>query len=158
LAEELIPHRTVSALMLATVIAGFAVYRSSTYQECTADKGKQASYQQQYERYGPLMVYIDCLGPFSHENHSPITAAFTVILALSTIALWVSTRDSALAARAAAEHIPRVERAYIYGGFGPHSGGRRYATDENGNDFIVASVTMANYGKTPGFIKTIRVT
>jgi hypothetical protein len=53
----------------------------------------------------------------------------------------------------AAEHIPRVERAYIYGGFGPQ-GWRRLCPC---GQFILVNVTMANYGKTPGFLKYIEV-
>jgi hypothetical protein len=38
-------------------------------------------------------VYRDCLGAFTHDNAEAIIAAFTIILALSTIFLWVATRD-----------------------------------------------------------------
>src|SRR5207249_9527867 len=89
------------------------------------------------------MIYIDCLGPFSHDNHGPITAAFTVILALSTIALRISTRDAALAAKAAAEHIPRVERGYIVGG-GP---------TPIGNGF--ACIDIVNYRKTAAILTKV---
>ena len=59
-------------------------------------------------------------------------------------------KATAAAANAAnsAEHIPKVERAYIYGGFG-------YRGLENQE--IVLQASMANYGKTPGFIETIEV-
>jgi hypothetical protein len=107
----------IFALML--IVAAYAVHRSSVYQECTAGKAEQASQQQQNEPRAQFIVYVDCLGPFAHENHGPIVAVFTIILAFSTIALWFSTRDAALAAKVAAEHIPRVERAYIHGGVHP---------------------------------------
>lgn len=82
---------------------------------------------------------------------------FTAILGVSTIFLWRATRDAAIAGKTAAEHIPRVERAYIYGGFGPQGDGRRYKIDEDLREYIATAVTMANYGKTPGFVKTISV-
>ena len=41
---------------------------------------------------------------------------FTLLLVISTTALWGSTRDAAYAAKIAAEHIPNVERAYLSGG------------------------------------------
>src|SRR5262245_21808002 len=40
----------------------------------------------------------------------------TALLALSTLLLWVYTRRLANAAKAAAEHVPAVERAYVFGG------------------------------------------
>src|SRR5205823_3382553 len=55
-------------------------------------------------------VYRDCLGGFVHHNGEALIAAFTVILALSTIFLWVATRDLVKDARNTAE---RELRAYI---------------------------------------------
>jgi hypothetical protein len=131
---------------IAVVLAGgiYAVYRSSIYQQCTTDKAKQASYQQEYKSYSTFMIHIDCLGPFAQENHGPIVAFFTIILAFSTIALWFSTRDAAIAAKAAAEHIPRVERAYVSGG--------AVGITNLPHHFMV---TIDNYGKTPAFVGTI---
>ena len=147
-------RKTIAAAMFALmlIVAAYAVYRSSVYQECTAEKAEQASRQQQNERHASFMVYVDCLGPFAHENHGPIVAVFTIILAFSTIALWVSTRDAALAAKAAAEHIPIVERAFIHGGV--HPKGRTLVCD---GEKIRVRFSMANYGKTPAFIKSVKV-
>jgi hypothetical protein len=75
-------------------------------------------------------------------------AGFTGILSVSTIFLWWSTRQAAFAAKAAAEHIPRVERAYIRGGTG-----QQRPVD----DGVQLFVTMNNYGKTPAFVGTITV-
>src|SRR5262249_56543811 len=44
------------------------------------------------------------------------TAAFTAVLAISTIGLWWSTRRLWRVTRIAAEHIPHVERAFVSGG------------------------------------------
>jgi hypothetical protein len=93
----------ISALAAMAVLCVYALYRSSVYQQCTADKATPSS-------------YVDCLGPFAHENHGAIVALFTIVLAVSTILLWLSTRDAAVAAKTAAEHIPIVERGYIIGG------------------------------------------
>jgi hypothetical protein len=149
----LIARKIVGAVTLALVliVAAYAVYRSSIYQECTT-KTEEARQQQQDERHASLMVYVDCLGPFAHENHGPIVAVFTIVLAFSTIALWVSTRDTALAAKAAAEHIPRVERAFIHGGV--HPDGRTLVCND---ERIRVRFSMANYGKTPGFIKCVKI-
>src|SRR5262245_59125212 len=40
----------------------------------------------------------------------------TALLALSTLLLWFYTRRLANAAKTAAEHVPAVERAYVFGG------------------------------------------
>ncbi|MBC8013937.1 MAG: hypothetical protein H7X74_07660 [Methyloceanibacter sp.] len=69
---------------------------------------------------------------------------FTALLALSTLLLWVYTRRAANAARVAAEHIPAVERAYVFGGptdlFLLH-------------DQASVRLAMQNYGRTPAVIR-----
>jgi hypothetical protein len=66
------------------------------------------------------------------------------LLALSTLLLWIYTRRAANAARAAAEHVPAVERAYVFGGptdlFLLH-------------DQATVRLAMQNYGKTPAVIR-----
>ena len=68
----------------------------------------------------------------------------TALLALSTLLLWFYTRRLANAARAAAEHVPAVERAYVFGGptdlFLLH-------------DQATVRLAMQNYGKTPAVIR-----
>ena len=66
------------------------------------------------------------------------------VLAVSTIALWWSTRRLWQVTRIAAEHIPHVERAYVSGG--------ATGVVESPQHF---AVTVDNYGKTPAFIGTI---
>ncbi len=71
-------------------------------------------------------------------------AILTALLALSTLLLWIYTRRAAIAARAAAEHVPAVERAYVFGGptdlFLLH-------------DQATVRLAMQNYGKTPAVIR-----
>jgi hypothetical protein len=61
-----------------------------------------------------------------------------------TLLLWFYTRRVANAARAAAEHVPAVERAYVFGGptdlFLLH-------------DQATVRLAMQNYGKTPAVIR-----
>ena len=70
--------------------------------------------------------------------------ALTALLALSTLLLWFYTRRVANAAKAAAEHVPAVERAYVFGGptdlFLLH-------------DQATVRLAMQNYGKTPAIIR-----
>src|SRR5262249_24504233 len=65
-------------------------------------------------------------------------ALFTLVLSLGTLALWWSTRRLWNVTRIEAEHIPRVERAYVSGG----------ATGVEGSPQHFA-VTVDNYGKNP---------
>ena len=69
---------------------------------------------------------------------------FTALLTLSTLLLWIYTRRVANAARIAAEHLPAVERAYVFGGptdlFLLH-------------DQASVRLAMQNYGKTPAVIR-----
>jgi hypothetical protein len=69
---------------------------------------------------------------------------FTALLALSTLLLWIYTRRVANAAKIAAEHLPAVERAYVFGGptdlFLLH-------------DQASIRLAMQNYGKTPAVIR-----
>ncbi|HYJ58473.1 MAG TPA: hypothetical protein VEW64_03850 [Methyloceanibacter sp.] len=66
------------------------------------------------------------------------------LLALSTLALWFYTRRAANAARIAAEYVPAVERAYVFGGptdlFLLH-------------DQASVRLAMQNYGRTPAVVR-----
>jgi hypothetical protein len=66
------------------------------------------------------------------------------LLALSTVMLWFYTRRVANAAKIAAEHVPAVERAYVFGGptdlFLLH-------------DQASVRLAMQNYGRTPAVIR-----
>jgi hypothetical protein len=63
----------------------------------------------------------------------------------------IAARRSANAARKSAEHIPIVERAFIHGGV--HPNGCKAIND--GRD-IEIKFSLANYGKTPGFIRYMK--
>ena len=75
--------------------------------------------------------------PSASKPHASITA-------LSTLLLWFYTRRLANAAKAAAEPVPAVERAYVFGGptelFLLH-------------DQATVRLAMQNYGKTPAVIR-----
>ncbi len=101
---------------------------------------------------GPLFPALVWVLRFIEEHHNGVIALFTIILTLSTIGLWLSTRALWRVTRIAAEHIPIVERAFIHGGV--HPDGRSLVCDEQK---IRVRFSVANYGKTPGFIKSIKV-
>jgi hypothetical protein len=82
-----------------------------------------------------------------------VLAFITGALVLATGLLGVGTFIAAKAAQKSAEHIPTAERAYIYGGVGK----RQIISDRNGAAVAIGvQITMANYGKTPAFVKCIR--
>jgi hypothetical protein len=82
---------------------------------------------------------------FLERSASDPVAAFTLVLSLSTIALWLVTRRSAdIAERAFSD----LERPYVYI-FGA-KGLARYSETMDPYDFLKYSV--ANYGKTPASI------
>lgn len=93
---------------------------------------------------GVLGHYKGCSGHFLEKNAEGVIAAFTVVLAISTMMLWDSTRTAATAARDAALHIPTVERAYVY------AGPQIIRMDDK---MCAASIKMKNYGKTPAIIE-----
>lgn len=75
---------------------------------------------------------------------------FTFLLVLFTGGLWLSTDKLWVVTKVTAEHIPIVERAYVYGGFGS-----RAADPARG--LITVAVTLANYGKTPAFVTKVEL-
>lgn len=84
-------------------------------------------------------------GRHTFDDAESVIALFTGILAISTIFLWAVTKTAADAAKAAAEHIPTVERAWVF--------------------CLITSITtlgqpkfilhIKNHGKTPGFVKVV---
>lgn len=93
---------------------GVVVESSNPFQACV----KEIYYNPATENFeksvssfsAAFSIYRDCLGDFTHDNAEAIIAAFTIILALSTIFLWVATRDLVSgAAKTARQQL----RAYI---------------------------------------------
>ena len=95
-----------------------------------------------------LVAYYSCqAGAFVGGSLQAIALpliALLALLTLSTILLWFYTRRAANAARVAAEYVPAVERAYVFGGptdlFLLH-------------DQASVRLAMQNYGKTPAVIR-----
>ncbi len=85
---------------------------------------------------------------FIEENDKIIVALSGAAVAAFTGTLWWSTKRLWKVTKEAAEHIPRTERAYVFGGPGIGPQGRP-------NGKVVIGITMANYGKTPAFLKKI---
>ena len=108
----------------------------------------------QAEEHSNLSKWWDWTTDDSAAFYTFILCFLTVLLVAATGILGVGTFIAAHAARDAAEHIPRVERAYIYGGIGPQQNNRRF---DRARGLITVGVTLANYGKTPAFVHYIEV-
>jgi hypothetical protein len=102
------------------------------------------------ERWQDVLRYYGCRArTYAFSTTERAIATFAGVLTLSTLLLWLFTMRAANAARAAARHIPAVDRAYIFiqpsekaGFIGPGSQ-------------TVAFVEVQNFGPTPGFLETL---
>jgi hypothetical protein len=89
---------------------------------------------------------------FLDKHNGGITALFTFVLAVSTIFLWRSTREAAIAANAAAQHTRTVERAYVKLSHTPPG----FHTENAEGEFSV-QVSVKNFGATPAKVTDILV-
>jgi hypothetical protein len=97
-------------------------------------------------------VYRSCLGEFTHDNAEAIIAAFTIMLALSTIFLWVATRDLVEGADKTAE---RQLRAYLL------IDTAKFARPENengDNQHWAIHLVFKNFGRTPAYATVVTAT
>lgn len=108
----------------------------------------------------PLFAAIQ-VSEFFDAHNGAFTALFTIILALSTIALWTSTKEAADAARDAAEALPALERAYLF--IEPEIA---FSTRSLKNDIpniarfenrAWVQYQFVNHGKTPAIIVSLQV-
>jgi hypothetical protein len=95
---------------------------------------------------GSLVAYYSCQAGalVSGSLQVIILPLLLALLTLSMVLLWFYTRRAANAARLAAEYVPAVERAYVFGGptdlFLLH-------------DQASVRLAMQNFGKTPAVIR-----
>jgi hypothetical protein len=146
-----VPEIILGALLAVAVFAMGALFASSKHsdapQQNHAAQTTEAKGSQGHEAKS-LWIPDDATGFFTLW-----IAAFTGVLAVSTIFLWRSTRDAAIAARTAAEHIPRVERAYIF--IGPGEIGVRRKDEGRLVETTFAFIQLNQYGPTPGFVEKV---
>src|ERR1700736_1128184 len=94
--------------VLATVVILFswwAIATSSVFKHCKYDSENQTTGESLQERVANVgetfWIYRTCIGEFLAEDSAAVIAFFTVVLAISTIFLWSSTRKAAVAAKLA---------------------------------------------------------
>jgi hypothetical protein len=127
------------------LLCGWALQGSPSFQTCIQQDKKEAAADQP-ENYVSTFaaradIYRDCLGDFVHDRKDEILVAFTVILAFSTIFLWVATRDLVRSA----ERTARSElRAYV---------GISNVIIKNivADEKPIIEIRFRNFGKTPAY-------
>jgi hypothetical protein len=125
--------------------------------ECWISWAAFCEYQKQYaatyqpaEEYGCIFrgpvisLGRSFYGWWGHVFDKPdaYIALFTAILAVSTIALWWSTRRLWAVTKIAADHIPIVERAYVF----------VTPVPSIENDRTIIHLKIENFGQTPAII------
>jgi hypothetical protein len=123
----------------------WALQGSQTFKTCIQQNPKQTAENHPEKNYSTFVaradLFRDCLGDFVHDKKDETLVALTVILAFSTIFLWVATRDLV----SGAEETARKQlRAYI----SVVSGDIQLA---NGGNAIRAQVGIKNSGQTPAY-------
>lgn len=128
----------------------FVAQNSETFHTCIENyqyKAAQRTLPKQISDVPiPFDARVNCWGTYIHETAEGITAVFTIILAGSTIALWLSTKrlwkvtDETL--RHAEKTTERQLRAYI--GVEPR-GVKRF----QGQDILVGHYAIRNVGGIP---------
>jgi hypothetical protein len=134
----------------ALVAFVFVAQNSETFRTCIENyqyKAAQRTLPKQISDVPiPFGVRVNCWGTYIRETAEGITAVFTIILAGSTIALWLSTKrlwrvtDESL--RHAEKTTQRQLRAYI--GVEPR-GVKRIA----GQDRLLGHFAIRNFGRIP---------
>jgi hypothetical protein len=127
------------------LVSWWALQGSPSFQSCIQQDQKQTA-ENKPENYLSAFAagadrYRDCLGDFVHDRKDEILVAFTVILAFSTIFLWVATRDLVSGAEKAAKS---QLRAYV---------GLAEIKIANCNAGQIPQLTfrIVNYGQTPAY-------
>jgi hypothetical protein len=82
---------SIAVVGAVTLIIGV----SKSFQECVQKANNETGEQPIKKRIGEFLVPVtirwNCTGEFLHNNGEAITATFTVVLAISTIGLWLAT-------------------------------------------------------------------
>jgi hypothetical protein len=152
--------------ILAALAIWFAFEWSMSWFATCQPNDYATGYQHSYPEHctalsGPLSSLIRSLffwtDVFLKSREQEIVALFTVVLAVSTIGLWIVTNRAAKAAQIAAEHIPTVEGAFVYAiliaGDRAHGVLESAAQGARLDIKFTVQFSVRNYGKTPAVIR-----
>ena len=127
------------------LVCWWALQGSQTFKTCIQQDPKQTSENKPEDHLSSFVaradLYRDCLGDFVHDRKDETLVAFTIILAFSTIFLWVATRDLVSSAEKTARRQLRAYISVVNGDIELVNGG-------NG---IRAQVKIKNFGQTPAY-------
>jgi hypothetical protein len=88
--------RELSAAGTILIVVGPSLWLSPTFENCIKAIPGNAAYQHQADALPFFLFFASrwfgCLGPFVDINSAAIVATFTVVLAFSTILLWLHTK------------------------------------------------------------------
>jgi hypothetical protein len=137
---------------VAMVVVGLlgASFFAPSYSECYESYQTQAREPDKYEtqphpsRTWPQIgwVWLVCEGEFLDKNGVVFTALFTIVLAASTILLWVATYGIASEANESSKTLISMERPYVTGG----------GDFENEWGKELFRLDVENHGKTAAFM------
>jgi len=89
--------RGLAISLVLVAVCWWALQGSQTFTACVQQDPKQTTENHSEKDYSAFVaradLFRDCLGDFVHDKKDETLVAFTVILAFSTIFLWVATRD-----------------------------------------------------------------
>jgi hypothetical protein len=152
---------TVFAAAFLLVERSSSPFFQSCISEGGGDKGEETAKESHHRISSVVIRYVRCTGRFVDGHGVGITAIFTIVLSASTILLWIVTNKAAEAAKAAAEHIPVVEGAFVYvlkveeDLFGDRLNWIEKDQFEGGMPRV--QIRLKNFGKTPAFIERFAV-
>jgi hypothetical protein len=133
----------VMAVLIA-VIASSGVLNRTQPQTPSDHHHRQARYEIQSGRPDDNQTFWHRTWSDPNVFFAACVAMFTAVLAVATIFLWITTIRMG---RRQEWWMRKHERAYVNIGFG----GRK----EEGGRYVALVVTIANYGRTPAFIKEV---
>jgi hypothetical protein len=131
----------------ALFLVCWAVATSATFHSCVEkNQSPNGDFAKSISQFRVEMgAYRDCTGQFIRENRDEVLATFTIVLAVSTMFLWLATRNLVQGAdRTAKQQL----RAYALLG--------ECKIDASNPDDPKALLRFANFGQTPA--KRLRVT
>lgn len=101
--------------IITGAVLGSAVWivgSSKTFKYCIQEAKTEAGDQRPKKGIRKLTfdatIHWDCTGEFLHKNGDAVTAAFTIVLAISTIALWLATKQLYEAGERQLDHAKEV--------------------------------------------------
>jgi hypothetical protein len=139
--------RGVVISIVLVLVSWWALQGSQTFKGCVQQDPAQTADNKPENNVSAFVaranLYRDCLGDFLHDRKDETLVAFTVILAFSTIFLWVATRDIV----SGAERTAKSQlRAYV-----GIASGHLAIEIVDGKIKPTVTIRVRNFGQTPAY-------